>query len=60
MVIEFYGMPGSGKTTFANNFAKKKYGDVSLINITDKSRTSFWYKVYFKILRTLVKKNKKY
>ncbi|MBQ3543813.1 MAG: hypothetical protein IJA34_02310 [Lachnospiraceae bacterium] len=60
MVIEFYGMPGSGKTTFANDFAKKKYGDVSLINITDKSRTSFWYKVYFKILRTLVKKNKEY
>lgn len=60
MVIEFYGMPGSGKTTFANDLVKKSYGNISWVNVTDKSRTSFLYKVYFKILRIITKKNKKY
>lgn len=60
MVIEFYGMPGSGKTTFANEIVKKKPCNISWINVVHKSRTSIGYKVYIKLMEMVAVNDKDY
>lgn len=56
MVVEFFGVPGAGKTYLANKAAKKFRGEGKKCeNVTDKSRTEFFFKLRFKISSALIR-----
>ncbi len=61
MVVEFMGMPGSGKTFISNALVLSlKQDSVKAINIIDKSRYNFFYKGLFKILKLMGPRRKVY
>ena len=61
MIVEFFGIPGSGKTFLANKIVaetnNKKY---QIVNLIDKSRTSIFYKIMFRVLFFFAKREKQY
>jgi hypothetical protein len=61
MVIEFFGLPGSGKTYLSDKLACHfNEKNIKCINLVEKSRTILTYKVLFRILRLYLKISNKY
>lgn len=58
MVVDFYGIPGSGKTYTSYNIVNYlKLNKLKSINILDKSRYNLAYKLFFKTWRVLLKRS---
>lgn len=55
MVIEFMGLPGSGKSFLGNRIEEKcAVKGKKCVNVIDRSRTSFCWKTVFKLLHMLL------